>query len=143
LYNNIHDPQVVRKWRDRGWDGEETFDQVDIKTLRKAGKTYNIQRLLWIMKHCHGMTGTGKFRKKWKYRTTVKLQRCGHYEETAKHVNKCDQPAPVDHWDKSLKVVGAWLAKQHTCPGLVSLLFIRVVEWKARKRHQPIANMSS
>jgi hypothetical protein len=38
LYNYIHNLHIVWKWQDHGWDGVDTFNQLDIKVRREAEK---------------------------------------------------------------------------------------------------------
>jgi hypothetical protein len=99
-------PYAVRKWQERGLDNEELQDMVDIEAQRKAGKAVGIPRRLWVMKHRHGMTGTGHYMKQWKYKSTAKCPHCGHHDETARHVTKCEEAGANERCNKSIKEVG-------------------------------------
>jgi hypothetical protein len=41
----------------------------------------------------------------------VKCTHCGHHDEMAGHVTKCEGTGVLEFWNKSLKVVGTWLVK--------------------------------
>jgi hypothetical protein len=82
------------------------------------------------MKHRHGMTGTGKFMKLWRYRSTQKCPRCGHHCETAAHVTVCTPPSAIEQWKIFLETLGKGVAKFHTHPGLARFLISSLLEWK-------------
>jgi hypothetical protein len=95
MYNHIYDPKADKKWRERGWNDEVSGEEEDREARCKAGKTIPMTCRIWVMKHRHGMTGTGKFTKRWKFRSAARCPRCGHMEETLRHVDKCEQIAAV------------------------------------------------
>jgi hypothetical protein len=92
IYNFIHDPEA-----ENSWDSRELPDTEDIDVLarRQAIKISSIPRRIWVMKHRHGRTGTGKFMRLWGYRSTQKCPRCGHYYETTAHIIMCTAPSAI------------------------------------------------
>jgi hypothetical protein len=58
MYNLIHDPEATKTWAAR--DLADT-DDMDIPARRQAGQITTIPRQFCVMKHRHGMPGTGKF----------------------------------------------------------------------------------
>jgi hypothetical protein len=90
MYNFIHDPEVAKTWDSR--DLQDTED-IDVPARRQSAKRSNIPRQIWVMKHGHGVTGTGKFMKLWGYRSTHK---CQDVDTIVKQQRKslCTQP----HW---------------------------------------------
>jgi hypothetical protein len=68
------------------------------------------------------MCGVNNYMKRWHYRDTAKCPRCGHIKETARHVNICPQPSALQHWEKSMETLEAWLVKRHMHPMLITLL---------------------
>jgi hypothetical protein len=58
MCNLIHDPEAAKTW-----DARELPDtkHIDVPARRQAAKITTIPRQMWVMKHRHGMTGTGKF----------------------------------------------------------------------------------
>jgi hypothetical protein len=65
MYNSIHDPEAAQTWGLRDLPDNE---DIDVPARRQAAKISNIPWQIWVMKHRHGMTGTGKFIKLWGYR---------------------------------------------------------------------------
>jgi hypothetical protein len=96
----------------------------------QATESSNTTRRIWVMKHRHGMTGTGKFMKLWGYRSTHKFPRCVHHCETAAHVTMCTSPSAIEQWKISLETLGKDLANIH--PGLTRFMLSRLMEWKTR-----------
>jgi hypothetical protein len=138
IYNSIFDPEATKTCGLR--DLQDTED-IDVPARRQAAKISNIPRRIWVMKHRHGMTGTGKFMKLWGYRSTQKCPRCVHHCETAAHVTMCTAPSAIEQWKISLETLGKDLAKRHTHPGLARFLLSRLLGWKTRtpmKALQPI-----
>jgi hypothetical protein len=129
IYNSIHDPEAANTWGLR--DLHDTED-IDVPARRQATKISIIPRRIWVMKHRHGMTGTGKFMKLWGYRSTHKFPRCGHHCEKAAHVTICTSPSAIEQWKISLETLGKDLAKRHTHPELMRFLLSRLKEWKTR-----------
>jgi hypothetical protein len=86
MYNFIHDPEAAKTW-----DSRELADaeDIDIPARSQAAKISSIPRRIWVMKHRHGMTGTGKFMRIWGYRSTQKCPRFLHNCETAVRVTMC------------------------------------------------------
>jgi hypothetical protein len=92
IYNSIHDPESTKTWGLR--DLQDNKD-IDVPSRHQSAKSSNIPRRIWVMKHRHGMTGTGKFMKLWGYRSTQKCPRCGHHCETAAYVAMCQKPSAI------------------------------------------------
>jgi hypothetical protein len=128
LYHKIHSRKTQARWRDRGWRPSEIFDLADWTALEQAAKSVTETRRIWVMKHKHGMCGMGQFMKRWKYRHTARCPRCGHHNETALHVNKCEAPDAITAWEKSVQAVKKWLVKVKTKPSLRNLLLARLRE---------------
>jgi hypothetical protein len=84
---------------------------VYIEAWRKGGKAVGMPIQLWAMKHRHGMTSTGHYMKRWKYRSAVTFPHCGHHDENARDVTKCEKAGAIERCNKSINEVGAWLAK--------------------------------
>jgi hypothetical protein len=129
IYNSIHDPEATTTWGLR--DLQDTED-INVPARRQAAKRSNIPRRIWVMKHRHGMTGTGKFMKLWGNSSTQKCPRCGNHCETAAHVTMCTSPSAIEQWKISLETIGKDLAKRHTHPGLTRFLLSRLLECKTR-----------
>jgi hypothetical protein len=129
LYNSIHDPEAAKTWGLR--DLPDTVD-IYVPARQKAAKISNIPRLIWIMEHRRGMTGTWKFMKLLGYRSTQKCPRCGHHGETAEQVTMCTAPSAIEQWKISLETLGKDRAKRHTYPGLTRFLLSRLLECRTR-----------
>jgi hypothetical protein len=138
IYNSIHDPEATQTW---GLQDLQDTEDIDVPARRQAAKSSNIPRQIWVMKHRHGMTGTGKFTKLWGYRSTRKCPRCGHHCETAAHVTMCTAPSAIEQWKISLETPGKDLAKRHTHPGLTRFMLSRLMEWKTRTPRKAIRPM--
>jgi hypothetical protein len=93
MYKYIHDPEASKTW---GLGDLPDTEDIDVPDRRQAAKSCNISRQMWVMKHRHGMTGTGKFMKFWGYRSTQKCPRCGHHCETTAHVTMCRAPSAIE-----------------------------------------------
>jgi hypothetical protein len=93
MYNSIHEPEAANTWGLR--DLPDTED-IYVPDRRQAAKISNIPQPIWVTKHRHGMTGTGKFIKLWGYRSTKKCLRCGHHCETAAHITICTAPSAIE-----------------------------------------------
>jgi hypothetical protein len=132
LYHKIHSPNTQARLRDRGWRPSETFDLVDWTGLEQASKSVTETRRVWVMKHKHGMCGTGQFMKHWKYLHKARCPRCGHHNETSLYVTTCKAPDAITAWEKLMQSVKKWLVKVKTKPSLRNLLLARLREWKAR-----------
>jgi hypothetical protein len=126
LYHKIHGPKTQARWRDRGWRPSDTVDVVELTALEQAAKAAPTTRRIRVMKHKHGMCGTGPFMKQWKYRHTARCPRCGHHNEMALHVNKCGSPEAITAWEKSMQAVKKWLVKVTKEPSLRTLLLARL-----------------
>jgi hypothetical protein len=70
-------------------------------------KRTTIPRRIWVMKHRHGMTGTGKIMQLWGYMSTQKCPRCRHRCETAAHVTMCTAPLAIEQWKTSLEMINS------------------------------------
>jgi hypothetical protein len=92
-YNSIHDPEAENTWGLR--DLQDTKD-IDVPARHQVLKKSNTPRRIWVMKHRHGMTGTGKFMKLLGYRSTQKCPRCGHHCERAAHITMCTAPSAIE-----------------------------------------------
>jgi hypothetical protein len=57
MYNFIHDPESAKTWYSRELSDTE---DIDVPARQKAAKISSIPRRILVMKHRHGMTGTGK-----------------------------------------------------------------------------------
>jgi hypothetical protein len=124
LCNSIHDPEGAKTWGLR--DLPDTED-INVPARLQAAKSSNIPRKIWVMKHRHGMTGTGKFMNLWGYRSTHKCPRCVHHCETAVHITMCTSPSAIEQWKISLETLGKDLAKWHTHPGLTRFLLSKLL----------------
>jgi hypothetical protein len=138
MYNSIHDPEASKTWGLR--DLPDT-DDINIPARRQAAKISNIPQRIWVMKHRHGMSGTGKFMKLWGYRATQKCPRCGKHCETAARVTICTAPSAIEQWKISLETLGKDLAKRHTHPGLTRFLMSRLLECKTRTPRKALRPM--
>jgi hypothetical protein len=126
MYNTIHDPEATKTW---GLQDLQDTEDIDVPR-RQAARSSNIPRRIWVMKHRHGMTGTGKFMKLVGYRSTQKCPRCGHHCKTAAHVNMCTAPSSIEQCKIFLETLGKDLAKRYTHPGLTQFLLSMLLEWK-------------
>jgi hypothetical protein len=140
IYNFFHDPEAAKTWGSR--DLPYTED-IDVTARRQAAKSSNIPRRIWVMKHRHGMTGTGKFMKLWEYRSTQKCSRCGHHCETAAHVTMNTAPSAIEQWKVSMETLATYLVKRHTHPGLTRFLLSRLLEWKTGTPRKALIMMIS
>jgi hypothetical protein len=62
MYNFIHDPEAENTWDARDLPD---IDDIDVPARRQAAKITTIPRRIWVMKHMHGVTGTGNFMQLW------------------------------------------------------------------------------
>jgi hypothetical protein len=138
IYNSIHDPEATKTWGLRDLQDNE---DINVPARRQTAKSSNIPLRLWVMKHRHGMTGTGKFMKLWGYRSTQQCPRCGHHCETADQVTMCKAPSVIEQWKISLETLGKDLAKRHTHPGMTRFLLSRLLEWKTRTPRKALRMM--
>jgi hypothetical protein len=67
MYNFIQDSDAANTWDSR--DLPDTED-MDVPARQQATKRAFIPQQIWVMKHMHGMTGTGKFMWIWGDRST-------------------------------------------------------------------------
>jgi hypothetical protein len=102
LYNSIHDQEAAKTWAVRELlDAEDA----DVPARRQVGKISFIPRWIWVIKHRHGMTGTGKFMRIWEYRYTKKCPRFGHHCKTATHGTMCPDASAIEKWKTSLETL--------------------------------------
>jgi hypothetical protein len=143
MYNYIHDPEAVKTWGLR--DLPDTED-IDVPARRQAAKISNIPQRIWVVKHKHGMTGTGKFTNLWGYRSTQKCPKYGHHCETAAHVTMCTSPSvispsAIEKWKILPETLGKRLAKRHTHPGMARFLLLMLLEYKTRTPRKTFRTM--
>jgi hypothetical protein len=66
MYNFIHDPEAAKTWDVR--ELPDT-DDIDVPARRQTAKRSTLPQQIWVMKHRHGTTGTGKLMRIWGHRS--------------------------------------------------------------------------
>ncbi len=104
LYELVHAPIAKDYWASRGKISTDNLHQVHWDSIHHAMAESSQARQTFITKHTTGMTGVGKFMKRWKQRASADCPRCGMLEEAA-HVWICQGPGVKEVWSATLDAV--------------------------------------
>ena len=83
-----------------------------------------------MSKHATGMTGVGKFMKRWKQRDTAACPCCGMVED-AKHVWLCQGEGADEVWRASLQSLDKWMESVDTDPDISATIIAFLHSWRS------------
>jgi hypothetical protein len=108
---------------------------IDVPVKCQAGKFASIPRRIWVVKHRHGRTGTGKFIQLWGYSSTHKCPRCGHDSSACHYMS---HPISDRTMEDLVGSIGKRSCQTSYASRLTRFLISRILEWKTRTPRKAI-----
>jgi hypothetical protein len=129
LYELVHAHIAKDYWTSRGKISTDNIHQVHWDGIHHAMAEFSQARRTFITKHTTGMTGVGKFMKRWKQRASADCPRCGMMEDAA-HVWICQGPGVKEAWSATLDGLAKWMDSVDTDPDISDAILHYLNSWR-------------
>ena len=117
------------------------YDRVYWEGVEQAMKSFPRLFRNWVTKQVSGMCGCTSARSHWVKDLVDKCPSCGKPGDTSTHVTRCEDPARVITFDRSVDALALWMKEAETEPNLMTMVITYLKEMDEKTMRSVVDTM--